>query len=130
MGIPNNPWKFEAKHGHYLAKRHKMAEKTKKRSLAKSSSVLSPEGKDQVSDEKEQLVRRQTVPRRNTIFYFTKFQLQIRFHLSVFGLFERELDRVNPSPFPTHSVRECEWAKVEAMLKCSNSVLKRNRVDL
>ncbi|KAG5632242.1 hypothetical protein H5410_003959 [Solanum commersonii] len=35
--------------------------------LVQSSSVLSPEGKDQVGDKREQSTRRQTVPRSNTI---------------------------------------------------------------
>ncbi|KAG5590923.1 hypothetical protein H5410_041437, partial [Solanum commersonii] len=29
------------------------------------------------------------------------------------------LGRVNPSPSPTHSARESEWAKVEAVLKAA-----------
>ncbi|KAG5605520.1 hypothetical protein H5410_027012, partial [Solanum commersonii] len=45
----------------------------------------------------------------------------------IFGLFEREtwvqLERVNLSPFPTHSARESEWAKEEvvfnAIARCS-----------
>ncbi|KAG5589813.1 hypothetical protein H5410_040327 [Solanum commersonii] len=40
-----------------------------------------------------------------------------------------QLERVNPRYFPTHSARESEWAKVEAVLKSDNSVFKRNRVD-
>ncbi|KAG5631622.1 hypothetical protein H5410_003339 [Solanum commersonii] len=35
----------------------------------------------------------------------------------------------NPRPFPTHSARESEWAKVESVLKSSKSVFERNRVD-
>uniref|UniRef100_M1DPA4 Uncharacterized protein n=1 Tax=Solanum tuberosum TaxID=4113 RepID=M1DPA4_SOLTU len=35
--------------------------------LAQSSSVLSPEGKDQVGDEREQSAHHQKVPRSNTI---------------------------------------------------------------
>ncbi|KAG5599673.1 hypothetical protein H5410_031043 [Solanum commersonii] len=35
--------------------------------LAQSSSVLSPEWKDQVGDEREQSARRRTFPRSNTI---------------------------------------------------------------
>ncbi|KAG5605188.1 hypothetical protein H5410_026680, partial [Solanum commersonii] len=40
------------------------------------------------------------------------------------------LERVNPSPFPTHSTRESEWAKAEAVLKIGNSMFDRNQVDL
>ncbi|KAG5571755.1 hypothetical protein H5410_061521 [Solanum commersonii] len=35
--------------------------------LTQSSSVLSPEGKDQVGDEREQSAHRRTIPRSNTI---------------------------------------------------------------
>ncbi|KAG5615019.1 hypothetical protein H5410_014843, partial [Solanum commersonii] len=46
--------------------------------------------------------------------------LQIRFHLSVFGLLKREvLKRVNPSPSSIHSYRESEWAKAEDVLKAA-----------
>ncbi|KAG5619729.1 hypothetical protein H5410_004947 [Solanum commersonii] len=83
---------FEAKHGHYLAKRNKTAEKTKKRMpggrlmhsashriactspkvptpndlYIQSSNVLSPDGKDQVGDENEQSVCRRIVSRSST----------------------------------------------------------------
>ncbi|KAG5614947.1 hypothetical protein H5410_014771 [Solanum commersonii] len=67
-----------------------------------------------------------------------KAKLQIQFHLSVFGLLEREsvvirsswvqLERVNPSPSPTLLARESEWSNVEALLKYDNSVFERNRV--
>ncbi|KAG5580599.1 hypothetical protein H5410_051226 [Solanum commersonii] len=77
---------------------------------------------------------------RNTTSNSKKLELQIRFYLSVFGLLERELvvigspwvqlERVNPSPFPTHSSQESEWVKEEALLKSGNSVFERNRVDL
>ncbi|KAG5571357.1 hypothetical protein H5410_061123 [Solanum commersonii] len=30
-----------------------------------------------------------------------------------------QLERVNPSPFPTHSARESEWVKAEAMLNAA-----------
>ncbi|KAG5571871.1 hypothetical protein H5410_061637 [Solanum commersonii] len=40
-----------------------------------------------------------------------------------------QLERVNPRPSPTLSARETEWDKAEAMLKYSNSVFERNRVD-
>ncbi|KAG5571657.1 hypothetical protein H5410_061423, partial [Solanum commersonii] len=40
-----------------------------------------------------------------------------------------ELERVNPRIFPTHLARESEWNKAKAVLKSSNSVFERNRVD-
>uniref|UniRef100_M1DPW3 Integrase core domain containing protein n=1 Tax=Solanum tuberosum TaxID=4113 RepID=M1DPW3_SOLTU len=47
----------------------------------------------------------------------------------VIGSLWVQLERVNPRPSPTHTTRESEWAKAEAVLKCCNSVFERNRVD-
>ncbi|KAG5585178.1 hypothetical protein H5410_045612 [Solanum commersonii] len=74
---------FEEKHGHYLARRNKAAEKIEELKARKLpspvgespigleiafySSVLSPEGKDQVGDEMEQSNCRRVVPRSSTI---------------------------------------------------------------
>ncbi|KAG5610735.1 hypothetical protein H5410_022016, partial [Solanum commersonii] len=56
-----------------------------------------------------------------------KLELQIRFHLSVFGLFERvpvvigsswvQLKRVNPRPFPIHSVERVNGLRRRLCLK-------------
>ncbi|KAG5613718.1 hypothetical protein H5410_013542, partial [Solanum commersonii] len=35
------------------------------------------------------------------------------------GLTWVQLERVNPSPSPTHSARESEWAKAEVLLKAA-----------
>ncbi|WMV09044.1 hypothetical protein MTR67_002429 [Solanum verrucosum] len=37
---------------------------------------------------------------------------------------EQSLERVNPSPSPTHSARESEWAKADAVL---NATTRRSR---
>ncbi|KAG5599140.1 hypothetical protein H5410_030510 [Solanum commersonii] len=52
------------------------------------SSVLSPERKDQIGGEKEQSAYQH----------------------------DAQLERVNPSPSPTHSARESEWAKAKVVL--------------
>ncbi|KAG5576523.1 hypothetical protein H5410_056657 [Solanum commersonii] len=52
---------FHAKHGHYLAKRNKSAEKTKKSKPDDRLIVLSLEGKDQFGCRKEQSVHRRAV---------------------------------------------------------------------
>ena len=36
------------------------------------------------------------------------------------GRHEVQLERVNPSPSPTHSARESEWAKAEAILHAAS----------
>ncbi|KAG5615534.1 hypothetical protein H5410_015358, partial [Solanum commersonii] len=59
----------------------------------------------------------------------THLNLQIRFHLRVFDLLERELERVNHRPSPTHSARESEWVKAKAVLNWCKSVFERNRFD-
>ncbi|KAG5571669.1 hypothetical protein H5410_061435, partial [Solanum commersonii] len=69
------------------------------------SSVLSPKGKDQVGDEMKQSACRRVVPQSSTI--------------SPNDSKCKNIERVNPSPSPTHSARESEWAKVEAVLKAA-----------
>ncbi|KAG5599430.1 hypothetical protein H5410_030800, partial [Solanum commersonii] len=80
------------------------------------------EGKDQVGDEREKSERHRTVSRRNTISRNNSKckDLQIRFHLRVFGLRERELERVNSRPSPTYLARESEWSKRRLCLITAN----------
>ncbi|KAG5580437.1 hypothetical protein H5410_051064, partial [Solanum commersonii] len=115
------------------------------------SSVLSPEGKGQVCDEKEQskgdeldqradrrVCRRSrlTAPNSpsqhkflNTINTCLNFVFELNEIPVVIGSSWFQLERVNPRPSPTLSARESEWAKAEVVLKCGNLVFKRNRVD-
>uniref|UniRef100_M1E136 Integrase core domain containing protein n=1 Tax=Solanum tuberosum TaxID=4113 RepID=M1E136_SOLTU len=75
--------KFEAKHGHYLAKRSKRSRKKEETKIYESpnpfgesptycifafcSSVLSPDEKDQVGGKRKQSAHRREVPRRSTM---------------------------------------------------------------
>uniref|UniRef100_M1E048 Uncharacterized protein n=1 Tax=Solanum tuberosum TaxID=4113 RepID=M1E048_SOLTU len=43
-----------------------------------------------------------------------------RKHVLMGKLERKRLERVNPSPYPTHSVRESEWAKAEAVLHAAS----------
>uniref|UniRef100_M1E0X3 Uncharacterized protein n=1 Tax=Solanum tuberosum TaxID=4113 RepID=M1E0X3_SOLTU len=80
---PNRYLELEIKHGHYGAKRNNAAEKNEEKkalgspnalgespnglNLAQSSSMLSPEGKDQVCEEREQSVHRRAVLRSSSL---------------------------------------------------------------
>uniref|UniRef100_M1DF02 Integrase core domain containing protein n=1 Tax=Solanum tuberosum TaxID=4113 RepID=M1DF02_SOLTU len=74
------------------------------------SSVLSPEWKDQVVDEMEQSACCRVFQERGRKTKTTK--------LIVGGIGSTwvQLERMNPSPFPTHSAPESEWAKAEFVL--------------
>ncbi|KAG5584875.1 hypothetical protein H5410_045309, partial [Solanum commersonii] len=85
------------------------------------SSVLSLEGKDQVGEEMKQSTCHRVVSRSCTILP-NDSNCKYDFIL----VFLVHLERVNPSPFPTHSARESEWAKAEVVLnvmtRCSREI--------
>ncbi|KAG5584895.1 hypothetical protein H5410_045329 [Solanum commersonii] len=73
--------------------------------------VLSPKRKDQIGSEKEPSVCRRAVSRSSTMSPNDPKHDDVGV-----GRHEVQLERVNPSPSPTHSAQENEWAKAEVVL--------------
>ncbi|KAG5630462.1 hypothetical protein H5410_002179, partial [Solanum commersonii] len=99
--------------------------------IAFCSSVLNHEGKDQVGDEIEQSVCHQVVPQSNEIDHKADHRVYRQSRLTApsdppqhkysntINTFKTPilgLERVNPSPFPTYSSQESEWAKAEVAI--------------
>uniref|UniRef100_M1DNG7 Uncharacterized protein n=1 Tax=Solanum tuberosum TaxID=4113 RepID=M1DNG7_SOLTU len=80
--------------------------------IAFCSNAMSPEGKGQVGDEMEQscfrLAREKGRKTKTT-----------KLIAGGIGSIWVQLERVNPSPSPTHSARESEWANAEVVLKAA-----------
>uniref|UniRef100_M1DVG1 Uncharacterized protein n=1 Tax=Solanum tuberosum TaxID=4113 RepID=M1DVG1_SOLTU len=104
--------------------------------------VLSPEGKGQVGDEMEQSVCCRSVPQSSTIspndskreecLWFARERGRktktTKLIAGGIGSTWVQLERVNPSPSPTHSARENEWAKVEDVLNAATRCSRKTEL--
>ncbi|KAG5590105.1 hypothetical protein H5410_040619 [Solanum commersonii] len=104
--------------------------------IAFCSSVLSPEGKGQVGDEMEQSAHRQSIPLKQEGDEIDqkadrregRKTKTTKLIVGGIGSTWVQLKRVSPSPSTTHSARESEWAKAEAVLNAAAQCLRETEL--